>query len=588
MFNSIRWKITALYLILILAALILFSFTLKGFLENYFINKFETNLIRETKLVRRLLEDEVFNDEKVEVIDRLAGEYSKDISARITIIKVNGRVLGDSAKDPMQMENHLQRPEVQEALKDGVGKSTRYSETLQIDMKYVALPITDRNKVVGIVRLALSLSQVQKVLSQILWKLIKSGLIAISISSLLVLILTKRISSPIEKITYVAGQMAQGFLDQRIRINSQDELGRLSQAFNNMADKLKNKINEISSEKNKIEAILSNMADGVIAVDQTGKIILFNPTAEKMFRVNEKDTLGKYTMEVTRNHRLDEVIMSSFNNEQEVLEEVETIYPNERIIRIHVTPIKSKENDKQGAVAVLRDVTELRKLEQMRTEFVGNVSHELRTPLTSIKGYVETLLDSDDYEPYILKRFLQIIKDEADRLEQLIVDLLDLSQIEAMSDGLDKGQINLNEVIEEVLTIMVPKAMDKDISLKVNVPEELSTITGNGSQVRQLYINLVDNAIKYTPDGGKVEIKVNEDEEEVWTEIIDTGMGIPKKDLERIFERFYRVDKARSRKMGGTGLGLSIVKHILEGHNGKIEVESEVEEGTKFIFSLPK
>ncbi|ADL12390.1 two-component system histidine kinase PnpS [Acetohalobium arabaticum] len=588
-FKSIRWKIMALWLVLIISVLIISGLILNDRLKHHFTTQLEEDLIKETKLIRTLLQDRISSSQRqVEEIDKLVTEYGDKIDARITIIDADGLVLGDSEEVPTDMDNHLHRPEVQQALESEVGKSTRYSKTLQMNMKYIALAVKSENEITGIVRLALPLTQVENSLFDIFWRLIFSGVVAIIISLILGLKLTKRITDPIDRMTQVAARMAQGNLDQRLSFNFQDELGRLSRAFNNMADKLEAKINEISGEKNKIEAILRGMGDGVIAVDEDGKIILLNPAAEEIFQLKEEKTLGKYTMEVTRSHKLDDAIMASLKNGEDITEEIETIYPVERMIRVHVTPIKNDKTTERGAVAVLRDVTELRRLEQIRTEFVSNVSHELRTPLTSIKGYVETLLDERDCEPGVRERFLQVIKDETDRLERLITDLLNLSQLESASDSFDQELVNLNQVIENVLTTVMPKADNKGIDLKVDVPVDITGIKGSRGQLERLYINLVDNGIKYTSEGGQVKIKVYEDEDRVWSEIIDTGMGIPEEDLPRIFERFYRVDKTRSRKLGGTGLGLSIVKHILERHNGGIEVESKVEEGTKFIFWLPK
>ncbi|MGM0472149.1 MAG: two-component system histidine kinase PnpS [Bacillota bacterium] len=590
MFTSIRSKIMALWLILIITVLLFSGFTLQRRMREHLIERIENNLTKEARLVRDLIKDEVtINNYDIEVIERLLNKYSNDIDARITIIRADGKVLGDSEENPRQMPNHLNRPEIQEALQSDRGISTRYSKTLQQKMKYVALPITKEVGEVGVVRLAISLTQIRNLLFDIFWRLSSTGLVAIFLSLILGLKLIKRITNPIERMTEVASRMAEGSLDERLNFNYKDELGRLSRAFNNMADELEAKINEISQKKKRIEAIVTGMGDGLIAVDQSGRVILFNPAAEYLFQINEQKTLDKSVLEVTRNHKLHQILMSAVEEDQDRTEEIETIYPEQKNIRVHVTPIQSKEDGQEGAVAVLRDITEVRKLEQMRTEFVGNVSHELKTPLTSIKGYVETLLVEDDLEPSILDNFLEIIKDEADRLEQLITDLLDLSQLESNVSALDQGNtVDLNQVVEKVLTTIVPKADSKQIDLKVDTPAQISPVRGNRSQIERLYINLVDNAIKYTPEGGQVQVKIYEEQDKVWTKIIDDGIGIPEEDLARIFERFYRVDKTRSRKLGGTGLGLSIVKHILENHQGEIEVESEVDEGTKFTFYLLK
>ncbi|MCK8824664.1 two-component system histidine kinase PnpS [Fuchsiella alkaliacetigena] len=590
MFKSIRWKLTVIYLSLVIVVLFFFGFILKGSLESYFISQLENNLINEARLVRSLTMEKLaaaypFTDTEFVDIDTSITQYSADLQARITVIGAVGEVLGDSSEEPQLMENHSQRKEVAAALAGEIGKTSRYSDTTEMNMKYVALPVESEQQIIGVVRLALPLTEVEEILANIFSRLLQAGLIAIVISLLIGLSVTKRITNPIERMTYVAGRMARGYLDQKIRLNSKDELGRLSSAFNDMASRLKAKLDEISGEKNKMEAILSSIGDGVIAVDKDGRIILFNPTAEELFEVKEERILGKYTLEVMRNHKLGTLIMNCMQQQEDISAEIELLYPSNRIIRVHATRIKdgSKEH---GVVAVFRDVTELRRLEQMRTEFVGNVSHELKTPLTSIKGYTETLLTNQQADFETNQQFLQIINDEADRLEQLISELLDLAELESRDSSL--AAVDLEEVLTDVLMIISPKATSKEISLEVDLPTDIAKVKGSREELNRLYTNLIDNAVKYTPAGGQVKIEVEEQADQVWTYISDTGIGIPAEDLERIFERFYRVDKTRSRKLGGTGLGLSIVKHIIKNHQAEIEVESEVGVGTEFKFYLNK
>lgn len=397
----------------------------------------------------------------------------------------------------------------------------------------------------------------------------------------------RRLIRPVEQITSVAQEMAGGFLDTEIRVEGEEELDDLAWSINYMARELRKNLIVITEERNRAQAILNSMADGVIALDKHGQVILINPVVEEIFKIKEANWLGNELIKVIRNHELEELFIKALHDMQPVdNSELLIITPQPKLFRIQVTPLKGNNDEKIGVVGLLTDVTERRKLERMKTEFVANVSHELRTPLTSINGFVETLLDGAIEEPTVARKFLGIISAEGKRLANLIDDLLKLSHLEDRSSKLNKQPVDLANVIRNTMEMFEGRAREKDITITAEIQDHLPTVPGDRGFLAQVMINLLDNAIKYTMPGGKVHISVVINQEEVETSVSDTGIGIPEEKLARVFERFYRVDRARSRAMGGTGLGLSICKHIIEAHSGRIYVKSG-EKGSTFTFSLP-
>lgn len=398
---------------------------------------------------------------------------------------------------------------------------------------------------------------------------------------------TRRLITPVEQITSVAQEMAGGVLDNEIKVEGEEELDDLAWSINYMARELKRNLAVITQERNRVRAILNSMADGVIALDKYGRVILINPVVENMFKIEASHCIGSLLIKAIRNHELEQLFNRALFSEQSVVNmELQVLRPEPRVFRVHVTPLRGNEDEKIGVVGLLTDVTERRKLERMRTEFVANVSHELRTPLTSINGFVETLLDGALEQPAVARNFLDIIHNEGKRLANLIEDLLKLSRLEDRRTKLNKQPVDLAEVILNTVTMFEARALEKKIQLTTDIPRELPPVPGDPGFLAQVMINLVDNALKYTLEGGSVRIAVSQPGGQVKVSVCDTGIGIPQESLPRVFERFYRVDKARSREMGGTGLGLSISKHIIEAHGGKIMVESSPQ-GSTFSFTLP-
>ncbi|RAK06639.1 PAS/PAC sensor signal transduction histidine kinase [Halanaerobium saccharolyticum] len=515
-----------------------------------------------------------------------AAEWSDDSETRITIIAADGQVLADSHYDINEMDNHRDRPEVVQAIRSGSsGNAIRYSNTIGEEMLYYAVPVREQGDLIGILRTARPLEFIRSVLIED----IKSYLFFFVILAVITIILgwrlTNSIVKPLETVTETAEKISEGDLTQRIPVRKYNsEIEKLARMFNYMAEELEEKITEISQEKNRIEAILESMVDGVIAVDKEGKISLINPAARRIFNIEAEKIKGKEIISSLFNHRIDMYLQRAFDKKESISREIKYKNPEQKIIQATFIPLLDDQDNINGGVIVLTDITELRKLETVRNDFVANVSHELRTPLTSMVGYLDTLLESDIEDQETRDRFLRIIKEETDRLSILIKDLFNLSKIESQS--FDLKVENFEEVLTKVVNLLEKNAENKKIDFTVQIPDNLSPVYMVREQIKQVLINLIDNAIKYTPAGGKIEVKVEKEGDKVYFFVKDNGIGIPKADQERIFERFYRVDKARSRVLGGTGIGLSIVRNIVKQHGSEIQVKSREGEGSEFYFYL--
>ncbi|MBO8136648.1 MAG: phosphate regulon sensor histidine kinase PhoR [Desulfotomaculum sp.] len=395
-----------------------------------------------------------------------------------------------------------------------------------------------------------------------------------------------RLIRPLEEITHTAYEMAGGILKKEIMIQADDEIDELASSINVMARQLRKNMVMMAEERNRAKAILNSMGEGVIALDPESRVIMLNPALEEKFAVKAKNSLGKKIIEVIRNYELDQLLQEVLKSKQPKSKEIKIIKPNPVILKVHATPLITNDSSPSGVVALMRDITERRQLEKMRTDFVANVSHELRTPLTSINGFLETLLDGALEDKDTAWHFLSIMKKETDRLSRLIDDLLKLSQLENNQAAWEKHPVDMARCINQVKEMFEYQAEAKNIKLTVDIPKDLPAVLGKKDLLIQVLVNLVDNAIKYSPEKGKVKISASADEDNLIVSVSDTGPGIPQEHLPRIFERFYRVDKARSREVGGTGLGLAIVKHVLELHNGEVSVKSSPK-GTTFSFILP-
>lgn len=518
-----------------------------------------------------------------------ADTYGKETDLRITIIDTEGTVLADSTANPLTMENHKNRTEFRSALRGMPDSSMRFSATVGQYYFYYAIPLM-YDAFEGSFRVSIPVANIETLILELINSIIIGLAIGFVLSFGIAYLFTKRIMSPINELTRVSRMISAGDYDNKVYVDNHDQTGEMAEAFNTMTYNLRRTIFEVKSKNAEMEAIMKSMDTGLAAVDEEYRIVFCNEPFMKLMGLSG-NIVGKIFYEVTRNPHVFDVIEKSVDEDEFISEETKVSHgERESIIKISATPIRnySDLNASQGILLAVEDVTELRKLENIRRDFVSNVSHELKTPLTSIKGFVEALKQGAIEDKALSGKFLDIIDIEADRLTVLIEDILSLSEIESMKMDKNTGSYDVGAVVDEVTEMLNYKANKKGISIVTNIQDDLPPFICNRDRLKQLFINLIDNSIKYTVEGSvTVECKESRDKSHLEIKIIDTGIGIEEEHLERLFERFYRVDKGRSRKMGGTGLGLSIVKHIVELYNGTVQVSSTFGEGTTMKVRLP-
>jgi two-component system phosphate regulon sensor histidine kinase PhoR len=517
---------------------------------------------------------------QTESLEALAQRLGEQIGARITIINKDGVVLADSEEDPATLDNHSNRPEVIDALSKGTGSSIRYSATLHYNMMYVAVPINSNGGVVGIARVALPLTQIDKSLAHVNRIIIIGAVIAAVIAILLAFQMLRITTGPVKKLTQLSKKMAQGELDQEIQITSRDEVGELARAFNQMAARLKEMVALVTNERDMMATILSNIDDAIFMVDRDSKVTTMNQAAERISQTQTNKALGHTFIEVVRDHELNEVLQHCLSTGKQQTGAVE-IKPQKQLLSVIATPLSGD----SGCLVHIRDLTELRRLEMIRQDFISNISHELRTPIASVKALAETLNEGAIEDPSVAKDFLSRINVEADKLAQMVQELGELSRIESGEAPLQKRHINIANAIEHAVDRLKAQSDRAGLNLDTNIPPTLPKVMVDEARVEQVLVNLIHNAIKFTPSGGRISISAKVRDNDILVSVADTGVGIPADDLPRIFERFYKADKSRSG--GGTGLGLAIAKHIVEAHGGRIWAESVEGKGSTFNFTLP-
>lgn len=585
-------KSLQLRLIISYVCIILFSFGFAAYflarnLGDNALREIKSSLLNQANLVESQVPADYVKSENIQALNKIVTELSKKINARITIITQTGRVLADSQNDDIKaMDNHLSRPEIQSALRGETGEATRYSSTLKIDMLYMALPIKYNNENIGVVRLALALTYVQKELLLVRKAIIASFIFAILLALVLGSVMAAGIVKPLKKIIYSARRFAKGDFTHKILLDSTDEVGELAFALNSMANDIENKVKEIQIRNQHLAAILQSMIEGIIVVDRAGNILSINTPIERMFGIRDEDARNKLLLEAISNNDISDIVSDVLKSGVFKSREISSIWPKHMIFRIDVSPI-FQSGGITGALVVIHDITEFRRLEAVRRDFVANVSHELKTPLTSIKGFVETLLEGAIDDKDNARHFLQIIEEHANRLNSLINDLLDLSSIESGYSKLQRENINIRDLTDRAILGFSSQLKNKMIHVDSQISPSFA-VSADKDKLNQVFTNLIDNAIKFNKERGFIKIYADDLGDRLKIIIEDSGSGIPSQDIPRIFERFYRVDKARSRELGGTGLGLSIVKHIVELHGGSVGVESSEGFGSKFWFILPK
>jgi len=556
-------------------------------LQRRAIRQTEETLSAEALLMARVVEDALARGTGTEGLDPLIDDASRDVGARVTVIARDGRVLADSAVSGAELaalENHAGRPEVQEALAGGTGQSQRHSATVGADLLYVAVPVRHGGQVVGVTRLSRSLGSVAEQ-GRALWRAAALALLlALVATGLMSLLVSAPLARSLEEMMEAAHQYAGGNLAARIRVRRADELGELARIINLSADQLQGRMAELARDRARTEAILSAMDDGLLAVDHRGTVTLANPWLIRILDLREP--IGRHYLEVIRQREVGALIEDVLRNGARRDAEVE-LFQLRRVFDIAAVPFPDAEGAPHGAVLTFDDATERRRLERMRRDFVANASHELRTPLTSICGFLEALEDGAIDRPETAHRFLGKIRTHADRMAALVEDLLELGRLESGGRPPAWEATQPSAVAEEVVASFAAPAARKEIRLQrrdVGAPEVLT----DPDRLRRILENLVDNAVKYTPQGGEVQVTTAPGPDGGALLVVeDDGPGIEPEHLPRIFERFHRVDTARSRALGGTGLGLSIARHLAEGMGASISVESQPGKGSKFIVSLP-
>ncbi|HEY0829052.1 MAG TPA: ATP-binding protein [Bacilli bacterium] len=597
--NKIRIRLTLIFIMMIGFSLIAAGLYMAGLMKDSHLNALREGMVREARIILVTMDwrTDGPEEELVTYFNTKAKNLRDPSNTRITFIREDGKVLGDSAAEPGNMDNHAEREEIKRARVEGVGYSIRHSNSINSNLLYAAVPVREDNDLVGFLRLAVSLEAVEASTNKLWSGLIISLIVLLAAAGAVSYRMAYGLTRPLEQIAGVAYQITHMNYKSRVHLHRKDEIGQLGLAINTMADSLQFQMNRIQEEESRLKNVLDNMINGVLMIDSGSRIVLMNRSAEDLLGFSFKELQGKKFDEAKQQYEFSHIIQQCIEQKQHIREEVTFYFPEERTLEINLVPIFHADGDWTGIVIVLHDISAIRRLERMRSEFVANVSHELRTPIAAVKGFAETLLAGAIDDKEVATPFLQIIYDESDRLNRLIGDILELSKIESKRVPLYFSPIHMQSFVNKTIEMMSAEASNRKISLDAQVEGDIY-MEGDEDRLRQIFINLLANGINYTPEGGSIRVKVEavdkvsgietEDNDDwIRIKIKDTGIGIPKKDLPRIFERFYRVDKARSRVSGGTGLGLSIVKHLVELHHGSIRVESQVGSGTSFIIELP-
>jgi len=572
--KSIFVKIFSCFLliILILSGLILtFSFTA---IKDYYIESTAEHL----KNLGIALEEQVapfLEKNDAEGLDALAKRLGRKIHARITVIAPDGTVLADSEENPKLMVNHGTRTEIAQAMEGNTGRFLRESETLKKQMLYIALPLKKNDKTSGVIRLSLFLKDINAMINHARIRILEISSLIIALSLLISFIFARSISRPIKELSAVSRRIADEDFSARVFLKSNDELRELADSFNNMAARMKTLFEELSGQKEELDILISSLQEGILVLGKEEEIVLCNNSFRKI--VGNNLTGGRPYWEYFRIPQFDGLIKKTKETKTNISEEISF---NNKAFLCSATFLAAKEE----IAIIFHDITSIRDLEKIKTDFVSNISHELRTPLTAIKGFVETLQDTVVSGEN--KHYLDIVHRNTDRLINIINDLLFLSELEEKSIKLEPTELDLKLLLESITRIFEQKLKEKSLSFNMDIDAMLPLIKADSFKLEQMFINLIDNAIKYT-EKGSIKISLKEIEGKIEIVIEDTGIGIANEHLSRIFERFYVVDKSRSKKLGGTGLGLSIVKHVVMLHNGFIDVKSSSGNGTKFIIMLP-
>lgn len=586
--KRIIFQLYPAYLLTAIAAIVITGWFCAFSFKTFYINRVTGELETRAELLSaNLTNRNIDNLTTAELLENFrdltkAGNF-------VTLISPSGKVLADTHSQPGAMGNLSTSPEFVSAVNTGKGISKRYSRVLGSRMIYTALPVKHNQKLLAVIRTAMPLSKIENELKTIYTKIFWTGLITSVLAGIVSYRICRRFTKPIDRMEKTAEKFAKGELNHRMSIPSQQELADLAETMNEMARQLSSRINKLTKQRNESEAVLTSMIEGVLAVDSQGHIVRINNAAARLLDIDPQKAEGHHVEEIIRNIELQEFAKKAVTS-RDVIED--DIYlpesGRERYFQLHGAGLIDREHS-IGAVIVLNDVTRLRSLENMRKDFAANVSHELKTPITSIQGFVETLLDGAADDPKQARKFLDIIAKHTERLNAIIEDLTSLARLEDSESRkkIEYRNIDLAEMLDESAEIYKPKAREKNISIETECEENLS-VSANYELLAQAISNLVENAVKYSPENSGIKISAFKEDGEVVISVSDNGQGIEKHHLPRLFERFYVVDKGRSKNLGGTGLGLAIVKHIAQVHGGFVTVDSQPGKGSTFKIHIPE
>jgi two-component system, OmpR family, phosphate regulon sensor histidine kinase PhoR len=579
MFRSIRWRIAVAFAALLVVCVGGLSAYLSHFFRDNYVSNLRTQLTDQAKLVGDASEPFFISGGAGE-LDSLAKRLGEQINARVTIIAGNGTVLGDSEEDPATMENHSDRPEVIEALAEGTGSDIRRSATLHYDMMYAAAAITAAGDTLGVARVSLPMTKIDAAMGHINAAIAVGALIAAALGVLLAFQITRITVDPIRRLTRISQDMAEGNLSQEITVSSRDEVGDLARAFNRMAAKLKEAMALVTAERDRMAIVLESMTDAIFVVDGEGRVTMTNKAAEKVLQVPRDGATGRHFIEAVRDYEIDALLQRCLEKRVQQAGLVE-IRSKRQLLGVIATPFQ----EDSGCLLLIQDLTELRKLETVRRDFIANLSHELRTPIASLKALGETLHEGAIDQPSVARDFVGKMNVEVDRLAQMVQEMGELSRIESGEAPLQKVPVKVADVAARAAERLKSQADRAGLQMKLDIASGLPLVSADEARIEQVLVNLIHNAIKFTPPGGRINISAKAEGDKLIVSVSDTGVGISEDDLPRVFERFYKADRARAG--GGTGLGLAIAKHVVEAHGGKIWVESVEGRGSTFSFTIP-
>jgi len=580
MLKSIQWKLVVIYIMLILLAMEVVGIFLVQSIEKYHIDTLSNMLDAKAQLISGYIQRHLVPIPRPDEINDVIKGFGQEIG--IAILDNSASVITSTDDTRFQAGMKLLTPEITQATFGTASKDMRVDPKVKMPYMYYAYPVKNGDSVIGIIYLMSSMKSIYDTISSTKRILLMATILSLIVTGVLGFALSKTITGPIQEVTKKAASLAQGDFDQKIEVKSDDEIGKLASMFNFLTARLKETMEEISDEKEKLEAILINMADGVIALNEEGIVIHINPVARQMLSLDEDFTGKNFSPELEKLLNIDlRKLLDNDPGSNETL-----IQTKAAILKCINAPLRRR-NRIVGHILVFQDITKQHRLEAMRKEFVANVSHELRTPLTTIKSYAETLLDGAMEEKELSRQFLDVINNEADRMTRLVNNLLELSRLDNRETKWDRKPMDCVTILKEVITKMKVNIQRKGQLLEVNLPKKSPEVFVDKDKIEQVFQNILSNANKYTPEGGKITIGLEYTDKMVRIIFNDTGIGIPKEDLPRIFERFYRVDKTRSREMGGTGLGLSIAQEIVKAHDGEIQIDSEPGKGTCVTICIP-